>query len=1185
MSSLFDRYLELYQQLKDIKEKYDTAQRKIESANEDKTEERELHIERLKGQLSAIDDYLAKVESYRKLAEEHIKSKNILTITPRELNFGRMRDWSSKINPGIEDDPYAQRVYVLAKCNEMYLDQKRTQFERKISELEDQDNHASEEIIAAAKVVQDQLETECQTVVSSKIFLAFVDELKAAHDAYASPNHIQTASNTAQIDTQIGIGGYALPFPVIGNALYHAKSLLQDHFDAETGSILLPVELPASKPTVLSVLCTAGREKRLYRAIQNYLLNIISNAPVGNNRIYILDALHYNNTSLGALRPLTGTVVMEEIPKDSESLTDTLRQIVSEFADIDETIGIADSIEEYNNLAKPKERIPQKTLVLIGYPAAFSSDAQNFIKRILINFERYGVSVVTVNTQYSAKSREEDSNDLPVEIAQGLVRVKMLPQKTLIRFNAEREHHFRWYEFKQQELLSSFLQTIKEQSACANTKGNEYIKRVDLEEITFLSNGRGRKHITLPYGVDNRDQIHSATFDNENFAAYLMGASGSGKSTLLHTLITGILRNYHPDDVELWLADFKMAEFSQYIEPMPPHVKYILLDESRELVFDLIDRLTDKLMERQKFFMQAKNRDYKKVENVPKDVYMPIIFVILDEFSIMSQAIAEYDQYKLKLQNLLAKGRSNGIKFIFSSQTFTKGVAGLTPTAKEQVQMRFAMKNSKDEINSTLEISASERTEQVRGWIDALPPHYALYKHYDGEEKKNKVEKLQVMYFKEDSRGRNAFAPQKRMIEQIKKQMSPVEEYSPAIINCFVDKHPVVVDGNSFQAFSSEACAKEIQELRSNADYNGDELFCFAGTPRLMHAMKEIAITPESRQNVLLIGDSSERSCVASVLSSLMKSFKLQGKDVEIWTYERDRLFRSMRDSDWMAYPIISKMEDICASISALKKSIVEDQVQIEKLIVLLGFENVCADFEFISPDNHNSNLSDEFGKTVAAGMVSSGEEDDEVSALKRQQFESLSNATTSMDSEFEQSVEEGEFLDITDMDAFMAKLTQEYSAQMDGKQNDPNSKTNHVVKLEPNNPDVALSERSAALDVAVEMPKVYDAKQDLKFCVQQGSRKGIHFVLNLTSYGDLKQTGLSLDVFRHRMAFRISKDDSREVFRQSGAESLPEHICLYSDTLEQFSFRPYLHKDISWDGWGIDETGQVISPLDADED
>ena len=100
----------------------------------------------------------------------------------------------------------------------------------------------------------------------------------------------------------------------------------------------------------------------------------------------------------------------------------------------------------------------------------------------------------------------------------------------------------------------------------------------------------------------------------------IIGHTGSGKSTLLHTLITGIIRNYHPDDVELWLADFKMSEFAQYIDPLPPHVKYILLDESKELVFDLIDRLTDKMMERQRFFM--KHRDLKKVENVPSDTFI-----------------------------------------------------------------------------------------------------------------------------------------------------------------------------------------------------------------------------------------------------------------------------------------------------------------------------------------------------------------------------------------------------------------------------------------------------------------------------------------------------------------------------------------------------------------------------------
>ena len=161
-----------------------------------------------------------------------------------------------------------------------------------------------------------------------------------------------------------------------------------------------------------------------------------------------------------------------------------------------------------------------------------------------------------------------------------------------------------------------------------------------------------------------------------------------------------------------------MSEFAQYINPLPPHVKYILLDESQELVYDLIDKLTDKMMERQRFFMTHK--EMKKVENVPKEIYMPVIFVLFDEFSIMSQAVAESETYKLKLQNLLAKGRALGIKFLFSSQTFTKGVAGLTATAKDQIQSRIAMKNSKDEISETLQLSSSLKTEQVRNWLGCL---------------------------------------------------------------------------------------------------------------------------------------------------------------------------------------------------------------------------------------------------------------------------------------------------------------------------------------------------------------------------------------------------------------------------------------------------------------------------------
>ena len=1166
MSSLFDRYLELYQQLKEINEKYENAQGRIDSANEDDAAERALHIERLKGQLSTIDDYLAKVESYRKLAEEHIKSKNILTITPRELNFGRMRDWSSKINPGIEDDPYAQRVYVLAKCNEMYLDQKRTQFEKKIVELENHDNRASEALIAAAKALQSQLEAECQAVVSSKQFLEFMDELNAAHDAHISSSSIQTVSNTVQEDRQIGIGGYALPFPVLGNALYQAKSLLQDHFDADAGSILLPVELPASRPAVLSVLCSAGREKRLYRAIQNYLLNIISGTPIGNNRIYILDALHYNNTSLGALRPLTGTAVMEDIPKDSESLTDMLRQIVSEFADIDEAIGIADSTEEYNKTAKPEEWIPQKTIVLIGYPTAFSSDAQSLIKRILINFERYGVSVVTVNTQYAAKSKEEDGYDLPVEIAQGLVRIKMLPQKTLIRFNAEKEHHFRWYEFKGQELSSSFLQTIKEQSARANVLGTEYIKRIDMDH--FPPYERGKKSLVLPYGVDSKDEVHSISFDNENFAAFLMGASGSGKSTLLHTLITGILRNYHPDDVELWLADFKMSEFAQYMDPCPPHVKYILLDESPELVFDLIDQLTEKMMERQRFFM--KHRDMKKVENVPDSIYMPIIFVILDEFSIMSQAVSESEYYKLKLQNLLAKGRALGIKFIFSSQTFTKGVSGLTQTAKDQIQTRIAMKNSYTEINETLELSSAIRTEQVKYWMEALPPHFALTKFRSGDQLL--VKRLQVMYFK--GKGEEALGPQRKLINHLNGSMHKVslDDYNNSDLNAYVDKKPVIVDGNSFIAFNTERIKALISgfRLENSSDLSADDTVITFGSPRKMVNAKFAVISNESRENLLLVARGAEQACGMSLILTAIKSFALQNGNVQIWAYSKNRIFKAYKDSHFMKYEVAEGMSEICAAISTIREKISRKETG-NDLIVSLGMEQICNDFDLIdfSGGIHSSATK---ASPVNYKQYEAQSEEELAQVGEVQDLYSRFSEEYDIDSLEDKLIDEGKTIE--EITAEIDRMYQEFLGTLGEDLSNVESSNGILTTSQSISSDAieATSEESG--------DKSYNALDDFKYIVKQGSRFGYHFMLCLNDLSDLKSTQLQQNLFRHKLVFQISADDSIALFASKVASRLPEHICQYSDSLEQYSLRPFIHDGVVWDGWEIDENGEATNSI-----
>ena len=112
-----------------------------------------------------------------------------------------------------------------------------------------------------------------------------------------------------------------------------------------------------------------------------------------------------------------------------------------------------------------------------------------------------------------------------------------------------------------------------------------------------------------------------------------------------------------------------------------------------------------------------------------------------------------------------------------------------------------------------------------------------------------------------------------------------------------------------------------------------------------------------------------------------------------------------------------------------------------------------------------------------------------------------------------------------------------------------------------------------------------YAAQGDFTYVVKQGSKLGYHFLLALNALADLKSCGLKPDYFRYRMAFQLSVEDSRSLFGNKGASTLPEHICQFDDSLERYSFRPYLHPGISWEGWSVDETGKVQNPFGEGED
>src|SRR5262249_10946184 len=79
----------------------------------------------------------------------------------------------------------------------------------------------------------------------------------------------------------------------------------------------------------------------------------------------------------------------------------------------------------------------------------------------------------------------------------------------------------------------------------------------------------------------------------------IAGKTGSGKSTLLHALITNLALFYSPDEVELYLVDFKKGvEFKTYAAHALPHARVVAIESEREFGLSVLQRLDAELKER-----------------------------------------------------------------------------------------------------------------------------------------------------------------------------------------------------------------------------------------------------------------------------------------------------------------------------------------------------------------------------------------------------------------------------------------------------------------------------------------------------------------------------------------------------------------------------------------------------------
>ncbi len=176
--------------------------------------------------------------------------------------------------------------------------------------------------------------------------------------------------------------------------------------------------------------------------------------------------------------------------------------------------------------------------------------------------------------------------------------------------------------------------------------------------------------------------------------ALVSGATGRGKTVLLNAIILGLCWRYSPEELELYLIDFKDGLGFQGFRDLP-HARLVALRGERELGVQVLKDIERKMRDRGALFKRERSPDgdtvnnlatYRKVTGKP----LPRVLVIFDEFQALLRGT---DALATEAAGLLATvaglGREFGFHIVLSTQTPRQ--SGITPAIQSQLATRVTL--------------------------------------------------------------------------------------------------------------------------------------------------------------------------------------------------------------------------------------------------------------------------------------------------------------------------------------------------------------------------------------------------------------------------------------------------------------------------------------------------------------
>ncbi|KAA6497578.1 DNA translocase FtsK [Helicobacter pylori] len=234
----------------------------------------------------------------------------------------------------------------------------------------------------------------------------------------------------------------------------------------------------------------------------------------------------------------------------------------------------------------------------------------------------------------------------------------------------------------------------------------------DLQRDKEFWTKSSQHEVVVPVGWDINHKEVCFEIGNEQNHTLICDHSGSGKSNFLHVLIQNLAFYYAPNEVQLFLLDYKEGvEFNAYVaDTALEHARLVSVASSISYGITFLKWLCDEMEKRADRFKQFNVKD---LSDYRKHDEMPRLIVVIDEFQVLFSDNKSTKAVEGHLNTLLKKGRSYGVHLVLATQTM-RG-SDIDSSFKAQIANRIALPMDAEDSSSVLGDDAACKIQKPEG--------------------------------------------------------------------------------------------------------------------------------------------------------------------------------------------------------------------------------------------------------------------------------------------------------------------------------------------------------------------------------------------------------------------------------------------------------------------------------------